>query len=406
MKLLKGFGRHPYRPIYEKFKSERQAQLYAVCPYVFYVHSLLLVLLVIMERVYLKTPILLWLELSVAAWQLIAILSKCKIGSISPRFVHLIYALEVFLFTVLFCAYSLTIIYYDFPLVWQAGAVLILTIVVSVEFLPAYALRSLMPLSVGVPLLCWYVLVYTLIDPEPLYIVLALFPLIAWIIGSLTVLVIERVYYREFRMRYLAEGRREKVKEELTNVESLNRKLEDTKQSLEKEIEERKSIEKKLEQVAAIDELTAVYNRRAGFELLKEAYHFAKRKQQPLTIAFVDVDKLKIVNDNFGHQAGDSFLKEVVELLRKHLRKSDSVSRFGGDEFLVILSECTQEEAHTIFKRIEEDMEQINRGERLFPFSFSYGIAEASSAYEESVHQLIAAADQRMYVNKQKKKWG
>jgi diguanylate cyclase (GGDEF)-like protein len=406
MKLLKGFGRHPYHHIYEKFRSERQAQLIAVCPYVFYVHTVLLVLLVVAERVYLKNPILLRIELAVVAWQLIVIFSKCKAGSVLSRFISIIYALEVFLFSMLFCAYSLAIIYCNYPVVWQAGGVLFLMIVVSAEFLPAFALRSLMPLSVGLPLLFWYILGYTLTELEPLFVVLALFPLIAWIIGSLTAIVIERAYYREFRMRYLAERRREKVKEELTNVESLNRKLEDTKQSLEKEIEERKSIEIKLEQFAAIDELTAVYNRRAGLELLKEAYHFAKRKQQPLTIAFVDVDKLKIVNDNFGHQTGDRFLKEVVELLRKHLRKSDSISRFGGDEFLVILSECTRSEAQTIFKRIEDDMEHINRDKRLFTFSFSYGIAEASSTYEESVHQLIATADERMYVNKQQKKWG
>jgi len=406
MKLLRGFGRETYHPIYEKFKGERQAQLIAVCPYVFHVHTALLVLLVIAERVYLKNPILLRLELGVAAWQLIVTFVKCKSGSLLPRFIHVIYALEVFLFCALFCTYALTIIYFNHPVVWQAGAVLFLMIVVSVEFLPAFALHSLVPLSVGLPLLFWYALGYALTEPEPFFMVLALFPLIGWIIGSLTAIVIERAYYREFRMRYLAERRREKVKEELTNVESLNRKLQDTKQSLEKEIEERKSIEKELEQFAAIDELTAVYNRRAGLELLKEAYHFAKRKQQPLTIAFVDVDKLKVVNDNFGHQTGDSFLKEVVELLRKHLRKSDSVSRFGGDEFLVILSECTRNEAQTIFKRIEEDMEQINRSERLFTFSFSYGIAEASSTHEESVHQLIAAADERMYVNKQQKKWG
>lgn len=406
MKLLKGFGRHPYHPIYEKFRNERYAQLTAICSYVFYGHTLLLVLLVIVERVYLNYLILLQIELAAAAWQLIVIFSKCKADSIFSRFIHIIYALEVFIFSVLFCAYSLTIMHFNYPVVWQAGGVLFLMIVVSAEFLPAFALRSLIPLSVGVPLLFWYVLGYALIEPEPLFGMLALFPLIAWITSSLTALVIERAYYREFRMRYLAESRREKLKEELTNVESLNRKLEDTKQSLEKEIEERKSIEKKLEQFAAIDELTAVYNRRAGLELLKEAHHFAKRKQHPLTIAFVDVDKLKVVNDNFGHQTGDRFLKEVVELLRKHLRKSDSVSRFGGDEFLVILSECKRSEAQTIFKRIEEDMAKINRGERLFTFSFSYGIAEVSSTYEESVHELIAAADERMYVNKQKKKWG
>src|SRR6056297_1736754 len=99
MKLLKGFDRHHYHPIYEKFKNERHAQLIAVCPYVFYVHTFLLVLLIIVERVYLKNPILLWLELATAVWQLIVIFSKCKAGSVFSRFIHMIYALEVFLFS-------------------------------------------------------------------------------------------------------------------------------------------------------------------------------------------------------------------------------------------------------------------------------------------------------------------
>jgi len=229
--------------------------------------------------------------------------------------------------------------------------------------------------------------------------------LAVWALGLFTSTLIERVYYREFRMRYLAERRREKVNEELSRYENLNKKLEETKQSLEKEIEDRKKAEKKLEQFAAFDELTSVYNRRAGLELLKEALHYAKRKQQSLTVVFVDVDKLKIVNDNFGHQTGDTYLKEVVEILRKHLRKSDSVSRFGGDEFLIILTECKKEEALAIFKRIEEDMANINQGGRMYPLNFSYGIAETGTNFEESMHQLIAKADERMYVHKQQKKW-
>src|SRR6056297_3028846 len=113
MKLLRVFCRQTYHPIYEKFKGERQAQLIAVCPYVFHVHTALLVLLVIAERVYLKNPILLRLELGVAAWQLIVTFVKCKSGSLLPRFIHVIYALEVFLFSALFCTYALTIIYFN-----------------------------------------------------------------------------------------------------------------------------------------------------------------------------------------------------------------------------------------------------------------------------------------------------
>ncbi|MFW6360125.1 MAG: GGDEF domain-containing protein [Spirochaetota bacterium] len=396
----------PSSPIYRKFRLERKSELIKVAPYLLYLHSCFLIVLIVLERLSIQVPFLNRLALITAAWQLLLHIVQLRYKQIFARGIHLLYMLEVFLFILLGSAFSMVLLYYDFSIGRQASSVLVLMMLVSVEFLPAYSLRSVIPACIGFPLLAWYVSGFWLLELDSALLVLAFFPLIAWVIGTLTSVIIERVYFREFQMRYLAEQRREKAKEELIRYENLNKKLEDTKQRLEKEIEERKSVEKKLEQFAAFDELTAVYNRRAGLELLKEALHYAKRKQQPLTIAFVDVDKLKVVNDNFGHQAGDQYLKDVVKLLRKHLRKSDSVSRFGGDEFLIVLSECTSAEAQAIFQRIEDDIRRMNQDGRMYPMSFSYGIAQTSSSYEESLHQLIAMADERMYVNKQKKKWG
>ena len=392
--------------IHSRFKLERKAQLIAVAPYLLALHTVVLVLLIILERMYIEKAVLLWFEVVAAVWQLLLLTCYWSSKKLFQHRINLFYAVEVFLFVLLMSAFSSVLFYYDFSIGWQAASVLVLMLFSSAEFLPAYSLRSILPVCIGVPLLAWYLTGFLLLKPDPALLILAFFPLIAWIIGTLTSLIIERVYYREFQMRYLAEQRREKAKEELIRYENLNKRLEETKEKLEREIEERKSIEKKLEQFAAFDELTAVYNRRAGLELLKEALHYAQRKQQPLTIAFVDVDKLKIVNDNFGHQAGDHYLQEVVSLLRKHLRKSDSVSRFGGDEFLIVLSECTQAEAQAIFNRIDDDIRQMNQDGRMYPMSFSYGFAQTGSAYEESMHQLIAMADERMYLNKQKKKWG
>ncbi len=393
-------------PVYRKFRLERKSELSKFAPYLLYLHSSFLSVLIVVERVYIEKTFLFRLALITAAWQLLLHLVHWRYKELFARRIHLLYMLEVVLFILLGSAFSMVLLYYDFTIGWQASSVLVLMLLVSVEFLPAYSLRNVIPACIGVPLLAWYLTGYWLLELDAALLVLAFFPLIAWVIGTLTSVIIERVYFREFQMRYRAEQRREKPKEELIRYENLNKRLEDTKQRLEKEIEERKSVEKKLEQFAAFDELTAVYNRRAGLELLKEALHYAKRKQQPLTIAFVDVDKLKVVNDNFGHQAGDQYLKEVVKLLRKHLRKSDSVSRFGGDEFLIVLSECTSAEAQAIFQRIDDDIRRMNQDGRMYPMSFSYGIAQTSSSYEESLHQLIAMADERMYVNKQKKKWG
>lgn len=405
MKLLKGSGIHTYHPIYDKFKSERKEQLIAAYPFINAVHAGILCIFIPVERFFINSFFLLLMEVIVAGWLVLMRVLKLKKFGFFEYSLHILYGLEVFLFILFISAFASFVVYYEYSLLGHTVIVLVLMLGVGAEFLPAYSLRRVLPLCIGLPLLMWYAAAYFLLDSRPEIMILALFPLAAWVLGTLTSTLIERVYYREFRMRYLAERRREKVNEELSRYENLNKKLEETKESLEKEIEDRKRVEKKLEQFAAFDELTSVYNRRAGLELLKEALHYAKRKQQPLTVAFVDVDKLKIVNDNFGHQAGDTYLKEVVELLRTHLRKSDSVSRFGGDEFLILLTECKKEEALAIFKRIEEDMRRINQDSRMYPISFSYGIVETGPSFEESMHQLIAKADERMYVHKQQKKW-
>jgi diguanylate cyclase (GGDEF)-like protein len=217
---------------------------------------------------------------------------------------------------------------------------------------------------------------------------------------------IEKGFFHEFWLRLLAERRREKLQEELSRIEQLNTKLEETKESLEREIEERKQVENRLEYLAAYDELTGVYNRRAGIELLKHSLEVARRRGNAVTVAFVDVDQLKSVNDNLGHDAGDRYLLEVVSVLRKFLRKSDVVIRYGGDEFVVILDECTEAEAEETFERIEWEMVHRRSEEGLFAVSFSYGFAEAGPGESWTYQQLLTAADKKMYIQKQRKRQG
>ena len=286
----------------------------------------------------------------------------------------------------------------------SALAAAFLSTVIGVQFLTAYTLRRIMPVYTFLPLAVLISMILLKVRPGVPGEAFLIFPVLTWTLCSFASGSVERLYYREFRMRYLAERRREKVLEELKRTEQLNDRLEKTTQRLKKEIKERIAIEKTLEQFAAFDELTSVYNRRAGLELLKEALHYAERKEQMITIVFIDLDGLKSVNDNFGHAAGDSYLRDIVGLMKKHLRKSDSISRYGGDEFLVLLTECSEKEARDIFSRIEEDIRSTNEGERPFPLSFSYGMAETGPAQFDTYTELISMADSMMYLNKQTKK--
>jgi diguanylate cyclase (GGDEF)-like protein len=231
------------------------------------------------------------------------------------------------------------------------------------------------------------------------------FPLLVLLIVLVSARVEERISYSEYRRRRTAERNRARLQEELGREELLVKQLEETRAALEKEIEERKAVERGLERIAAFDELTSVYNRRAGLEVLKEALHYARRNGLYLTVVFLDVDKLKYVNDNHGHNAGDEYLKEVVRTIRTHLRKSDSICRFGGDEFVVILTECRRSKAMEIFSEIEQDLGNREPQWSLDDLSFSYGTVEASpDEQDEDVDRLIALADERMYIHKQRKK--
>lgn len=207
----------------------------------------------------------------------------------------------------------------------------------------------------------------------------------------------ERIVRNEYRMRLLARQSKEELEREVEHVRSLNERLE-------REIEERKAMEAELERRAAMDDLTDVYNRRAGMEILRQSFYLAERNSQPLSVCFVDVDDLKLVNDNYGHAEGDRLLQRVITVLGKHLRKSDYVARIGGDEFLMVLPNCARESAQDITDRIREELE-ASGGEGLpYPVSISMGIAEYAGKREVDPETLMREADGNMYRSKQTRK--
>ncbi|MEC9489639.1 MAG: diguanylate cyclase, partial [Halanaerobiales bacterium] len=100
-----------------------------------------------------------------------------------------------------------------------------------------------------------------------------------------------------------------------------------------REISQRKDMEKRLKKYASTDRLTEVLNRRAGLDYLKEEMKLAEAADDVLSVIFIDVNDLKLVNDNFGHQEGDELLQKISDILQHSLRRNDKVVRLGGDEF-------------------------------------------------------------------------
>ncbi len=147
--------------------------------------------------------------------------------------------------------------------------------------------------------------------------------------------------------------------------------------------------------MARTDPLTGVENTRSFYELAGLELERTVRHKHPLSIAFLDLDNFKTVNDTKGHSTGDLVLKLVSELIQKNLRKIDIPARIGGDEFILLLPETDEKGATKVMERIRENLidAMVTNG---WPVTFSIGIATFYRA-PKSVNEMISEADAVMY---------
>ena len=172
-----------------------------------------------------------------------------------------------------------------------------------------------------------------------------------------------------------------------------------------KDICDRKRAKDKLYHFATYDELTGVYNRRVGMEFLNQELKKMRRGKTFLSVCYIDINSLKIVNDNFGHEAGDSLIKFIIQDIKSAMRESDILSRLGGDEFLLIFPDCRLKEVKSIWKRVEEALKERNSKDDIgYNISASYGFAETDSENALSSDEIIQIADKRMYDHKRRTK--
>ncbi|MEA4834064.1 MAG: ABC transporter substrate binding protein [Anaeromusa sp.] len=167
----------------------------------------------------------------------------------------------------------------------------------------------------------------------------------------------------------------------------------------------RKKVQKRLAVQADTDQLTGVFNRRRGLAELKQIYARSLECSKAMTIIFADANNLKKINDQYGHTDGDAAIIAIAEVLKNCLRQNDVLCRLGGDEFLIILEECTLQQAEAFWERVEKALWKKNRGrlENMI-LSVSRGMAELNPQEPVPVEMLIHLADQRMYENKREHK--
>ncbi|MBZ5513595.1 MAG: GGDEF domain-containing protein [Acidobacteriia bacterium] len=149
------------------------------------------------------------------------------------------------------------------------------------------------------------------------------------------------------------------------------------------------------------DPLTEVYNRRSLDDMAARFMARARRLGKPLTFLVADADNFKEVNTRFGHLTGDFVIAEIAAMLQGAVRGSDAVVRFGGDEFLVILSDAALAGATVAAQRLEKTVEEWNKAGHLagFQLSLSIGLAEWSTG--QTLDQVLTEADRQMYAAKE-----
>jgi diguanylate cyclase (GGDEF)-like protein len=151
-----------------------------------------------------------------------------------------------------------------------------------------------------------------------------------------------------------------------------------------------------LYELAILDPLTGLYNRRFGEEYLKTEIARTKRTGTPLAVALLDLDEFKSINDHYGHAAGDLVLQEFAHRLRKATRGSDIAVRLGGDEFLVILSECPPDKVKLVLSRLGSF--EVASDTSKIPVFCSSGWAQYLT--NDSIEGLIKRADSALYAQK------
>lgn len=168
-----------------------------------------------------------------------------------------------------------------------------------------------------------------------------------------------------------------------------------------KNIDEQLEHEEKLILLAKKDQMTETYSREAGLTYLKDLLIQQENSPLEVSILFLDINALKEVNDNFGHQTGDELIMQVVEAIKESTRSDDIIARLGGDEFLIILPDSDRENAKMIKNRIKKDTENRN-SKKEYVISVSIGMASSSEIESKNNDELINLADHRMYAEKNK----
>lgn len=181
-----------------------------------------------------------------------------------------------------------------------------------------------------------------------------------------------------------------------TYIRSLVSEIETAKDRSERYAHEMEEKKLELEELSSTDSLTGLFNSRHIKDVAMTVLRAAQSRAEPVTLLFMDVDSFKKINDTLGHQYGDEVLRSIGDIIKSIVREKDYCFRYGGDEFCVILSNCTEESARTVFvHRLNEIIK-----EKLGEITLSVGLAQTGPNEYEDVEDILRKADASMYAAK------
>lgn len=232
----------------------------------------------------------------------------------------------------------------------------------------------------------------SLVSPEPVEL---------WMRTLVVVLLIAFSFFARYLLKLQINASNELVeyKNQLEETVDLRtNELRSKNEELQNEIEIRKKAEKTLEEIAITDPLTKLYNRRKFSEVLRYEIERERRYKSGLLLIMCDIDNFKSINDKYGHSAGDEVLKRFSQIVQTSIRKSDSLARWGGEEFILLISNTEPDKALFIAEKIRKIIETTE-------FKLADGVTASFgvTSYEgsDSEESLIARADKALYKAKE-----
>ncbi|OBP16225.1 histidine kinase [Rheinheimera sp. SA_1] len=186
---------------------------------------------------------------------------------------------------------------------------------------------------------------------------------------------------------------RRNMQQKITELQQAEKQLAESNLRLEAEVKKRTA---QLEKIATTDELTGLYNRREIMRILDIEISRVFRQQTPLSIMMLDLDHFKAINDQYGHQTGDVTLQNAAASISQGIRKTDSIGRIGGEEFLIIMPDTTIESAYDHADRIRQTL-AMQKAKDTAEQGCTASIGVAQFLQDDSLKSFIQRADETLY---------